>query len=99
MNWAVDLTKLILGKELSADYAVIFLLFVIFCISFYLWSIYFAIRKNALNELKSITWYSFKDTLLTTLVVVISILVSSLILFAYDFGLDQLVNLIFNYAK
>lgn len=99
MNLVIDITKLILGKELPFDYSILFLTFVLFCVIFFIWSLYFIIKKGAFEELRKIEWYPMKDTFFTSINVVIFIVISSVILFSFDFVLNQLVSIIFNYAK
>lgn len=99
MNPAIELTKIILGKELPNDYSLIFLSFVLFCIIFFVWSLYFVIYKGGIEELKKIEWLSFRDTFITSINIVLFIVISSLILFGFDFVLNELVNLILTYGK
>lgn len=98
-NLVIDTTKLILGRELPFDYSLIFLGFVLFCVIFFIWSLYFIIKQRAFEELRKIEWYPMKDTFFNSINVVIFIVISSIVLFSFDFVLNQLVSIILNYAK
>ena len=96
------LSKIILeifGKNVSGGYSILFLIFIISCIAFLIWAIYFATTKKALLELTSISWLSLTDTAKYTTITVISIIVFSAIFFVYDFGIDKVVNVIIQNAK
>lgn len=99
MEFASRIVNTLFNKQLSGGYALTFLLFVIFCIGFLIWAIYFAIVKKGASELQNITWLSAKDTLSYTSITIISIVIFSTILFVYDFGLDKIVNIIIENAK
>lgn len=99
MNLITDITKLILGKELPFDYSIIFLTFVLFCVIFLIWSLYFIIKQRGFEELRKIEWYPMKNTFFTSINVVIFIVMSSVVIFSFDFVLNQLVSIILNYAK
>lgn len=99
MNWATELVRIISGLELSPNYAYIFLAFILFTIGFVLWAFYYAIFKGAIKELTNISWLSFKDTVTYTTISIVVIVIFSTLLFLYDFILDQLVNIIIQYAN
>jgi len=99
MNWATDLVKTISGLELSANYAYVYLLFIVITISFIVWAYYFAVYKKGVKELTNITWLSLKDTITYTLLTIFTIVLFGAILFGYDFILDKLVNTIIQNAK
>ncbi len=99
MGFASEVVKSLFGKELSGGYALLFLSFVIFCVGFVVWCIYYATVKKGVSELTSITWLSFRDTLKYTVIAVMAIIISSGILFAYDFVLDKILNVIVKNAK
>jgi preprotein translocase SecE subunit len=99
MGFASEIVKSLFGKELSAGYALLFLSFVIFCVSFVIWAIYYATVKKGVSELSSITWLSLKDTLKYTGITVMSIVIASGVLFVYDFVLDKILNVIVKNAK
>jgi preprotein translocase SecE subunit len=99
MGFASEIVKNMFGKELSGGYALLLLSFVLFCIGFVVWAIYYATVKKGVAELSSITWLSFKDTLKYAGITVMSIVIASGILFVYDFVLDKILNLIIKNAK
>ena len=92
MNFASKLVENVFGLTLSPSYALIFLSFVLFCIGFIIWAIYYATVKKAAAELSNVTWLSLKDTLKYTSITVLTIMVFSLILFFFDTGVDKLIN-------
>lgn len=98
MNWASDLVKLISGLELSPNYAIIYLLFVLTVIGFIVWGYYYAVFRKGARELKNITWFSLKDTAKYTLLTVATIVIVGGLMFSYDFLLDKLVNIIIQNA-
>jgi preprotein translocase subunit SecE len=99
MGFASEVVKSLFGKELSGGYALLFLSFVLICVSFIVWCIYYATVKKGVSELSSISWLSFKDTLKYTGIAVMAIVVTSGVLFAYDFVLDKILNVIVKNAK
>jgi preprotein translocase SecE subunit len=99
MNFASKIVSIAFGLDLSSGYATIFLLFVVFCVAFLVWMIYYATAKKALVELSNVSWLSFKDTFKYTGVTVLAITLFSTVLFIYDLGLDKIVNVILNNAK
>ena len=99
MNWASDLVKTISGLELSPNYAIVYLLFVLMVIGFIVWCYYYAVFKKGASELKKITWFPMKDTAKYTILTVVTIIVVGGILFSYDFLLDKLVNIIIQNAR
>jgi preprotein translocase SecE subunit len=99
MEQVSSLVNTLFGKSLTGGYALLFLTFVLLCLAFVIWAIYFATVKKAAVELQNITWLSLKDTLKYTGVTLVSIVIFSSILFVYDFGLDKLVNVIIENAK
>lgn len=99
MDFVSNLVKTLFDKELSPTYAFILLAYYLAIIIFVIWAIYYATVKKAAAELPNITWLSLKDTIKYTSITLFSIVIFSSILFVYDFGLDQLVNLVIENAK
>ena len=89
----------VFGRELSGGYAVLFIVFVLTCIGFLIWMIYYAIAKKGIDELSNISWLSLKDTFKYTMITVVTITVFSAVLFSFDFGIDKIVNIIIENAK
>ncbi len=99
MELATKFIHNVFNKDLSGGYAVTFILFLLFCLGFIIWAIYYATVKRAVVELGRVSWLSLSDTLKYTGITVFSIVVFSGILFAYDFGLDKILNVIIKNAK
>ena len=99
MNWASQLVKTISGLDLSANYAYLYLTFIVLTIGFVVWVYYFAVFKKGVWELTNISWLSLKETVTYTLLTISTIVVFSTLLFGYDFLLDKLVNIIVQNAK
>jgi preprotein translocase SecE subunit len=99
MGFASQIVNSLFGKDLSGGYALLFLSFLLFCIGFVVWAIYYATVKKGVAELSAISWLSLKDTLNYTGLTVMSIIVASGILFVYDFVLDKILNVIVKNAK
>jgi preprotein translocase SecE subunit len=89
----------VFGRELSGGYAILFLTFVLACIGFVIWMIYYAVAKKGISELSNISWLSLKDTFKYTMITVVTITVFSAVLFFFDFGVDKIVNIIIENAK
>ncbi len=99
MDFLSDFVQNVFGKELTAGYATLFLVFVIICVGFTAWAIYYATYKGALSELARVSWLSMKGTIVYTSITVGVIVVLSLVLFAYDSGLNELVNIVIENAS
>jgi preprotein translocase SecE subunit len=94
MNWAVDFAKNVFGLTLSPNYALVFLGFVLFVISFIVGCYYYIVFKGAVSELKNITWPTIGLTLKYTGITIITIIMASSLMFGYDYILDQAVSII-----
>lgn len=99
MDFVVQITKFILGKELPLDYSIYFVLFVLFSLAFTIWALYFSFYKGGISELGKVSWLPTKDVLKISITVIIMIILFSGVIFLNDFILDYFVNIIFSYAK
>lgn len=99
MEFLSKIIQNIFGLSLSGKLAVIFAVFVLICVASVIWGLYYAFGKRAVNELSNISWLSLKDTVKYSTVTIVALVVSSGVLFAYDFLLDKVVKVIINNAK